>query len=86
MRFAVTQDEIEKQAGTSRNSWHLASPQPPHLRLLQEELGDVLVGSMPKTLTNSAYLPGKRADDREHSKGNITAVAKRRKTKVSGLR
>jgi hypothetical protein len=42
----------------------------------QEELGDVPVGSMPKTLTNSAYLPGKRVDDREHSKGNITAVAK----------
>lgn len=51
MIFAITQDE--KQAGTS---WCLASPEPPHLQLSQEELGDVPMRSTPKTLTNSVCL------------------------------
>ncbi|KAF8325703.1 hypothetical protein F5887DRAFT_1085304 [Amanita rubescens] len=69
---SITEPEDEKQAGTSRNRWSLASPELPRPRLSQEELGDVPMGPMPKTLSA----------DGEHSEGNISPVAKRQKTKL----
>ncbi|KAF8347512.1 hypothetical protein F5887DRAFT_915777 [Amanita rubescens] len=47
---SITEPEDEKQAGTSRNRWSLASPEPPRPRLSQEELGDVPMGSIAKEI------------------------------------